>query len=54
MAPPAFPTPIGVIRMTQKTTFDALMNSQIQEAIAKSGEGDLDQLLHRGDVWTVQ
>jgi len=54
MAPPAFPTPIGVIRRTQKPTFDALMNSQIQEAVAKSGEGDLDQLLHRGDVWTVQ
>jgi 2-oxoglutarate ferredoxin oxidoreductase subunit beta len=54
MTPPAFPTPIGVIRMTQKPTFDALMNSQIQEAVTKSGEGDLDQLLHRGDVWTVQ
>ena len=54
MAPPAFPTPLGVIRVTQKPTFDALMNDQVQDAIAKSGEGDLDQLLHRGDVWTVQ
>lgn len=54
MAPPAFPTPIGVLRMAQKTTFDAVMNSQIQEAVSKSGEGDIDQLLHRGDVWTVQ
>lgn len=54
MAPPAFPTPIGVIRVAQKPTFDALMNNQIQEAVAKSGEGNLDQLLQRGDVWTVQ
>jgi 2-oxoglutarate ferredoxin oxidoreductase subunit beta len=54
MAPPAFPTPLGVIRVTQKPTFDGLMNEQVQDAIAKSGEGDLDQLLHRGDVWTVQ
>lgn len=53
MTPPTFPTPIGVIRRAQKPTFDALMNSQIQEAVAKSGKGDLDQLLHRGDVWTV-
>jgi 2-oxoglutarate/2-oxoacid ferredoxin oxidoreductase subunit beta len=54
MAPPAFPTPLGVFRVLQRPTFDALMNSQIQESIAKSGEGDIDQLLHRGDVWTVK
>jgi 2-oxoglutarate ferredoxin oxidoreductase subunit beta len=54
MTPPAFPTPIGVIRVAQKPTFDELMNHQIQDAMTKSGEGDLDQLLHRGDVWTVK
>jgi 2-oxoglutarate ferredoxin oxidoreductase subunit beta len=54
MAPPAFPTPVGVIRATEKPTLDAIMNHQVQEAKAKSGEGDLDKLLHRGDVWTVK
>ena len=54
MAPPAFPTPIGVFRILQRPTFDALMNNQIQDAVAKSGEGDIEQLLYRGDVWTVQ
>jgi len=54
LAPPAFPTPIGVFRVVQRPTFGALMNNQIQEAIAKSGEGDIDELLHRGDVWTVE
>ncbi|HXG20050.1 MAG TPA: 2-oxoacid:ferredoxin oxidoreductase subunit beta [Methylomirabilota bacterium] len=54
MTPPAFPTPIGVMRVTQKSTFDEVMNNQIQDAIAKSGNGDIDQLLRRGDVWTVQ
>jgi 2-oxoglutarate ferredoxin oxidoreductase subunit beta len=54
MAPPAFPTPIGVLRVIQKTTFDAMMNSQIQDSVTKSGDGDIDELLHRGDVWTVQ
>jgi 2-oxoglutarate ferredoxin oxidoreductase subunit beta len=54
MGPPAFPMPIGVIRVMQKTTFDEVMNSQIQDAVTKSGDGDIDQLLRRGDVWTVQ
>jgi len=54
MTPPAFPTPIGVIRVMQKPTFDALMNQQIHDAVAKSGEGDVENLLHRGDVWTVK
>jgi len=54
MIPPAFPTPIGVIRVTRKPTFDALMNHQIQDAMEKSGAGDLEKLLHQGDVWTVK
>lgn len=53
MAPPAFPTPIGVLRVVHKPSLDELMNQQIHEAKAKSGEGDLEKLLHRGDVWTV-
>jgi 2-oxoglutarate ferredoxin oxidoreductase subunit beta len=54
MTPPAFPTPIGVVRIAQKPTFDELMNRQVQDAIAKSGAGDVNQLLRRGDVWTVK
>jgi 2-oxoglutarate ferredoxin oxidoreductase subunit beta len=54
MTPPAFPTPIGVVRIAQKPTFDELMNRQVQDAIAKSGAGDPSQLLRRGDVWTVK
>jgi 2-oxoglutarate ferredoxin oxidoreductase subunit beta len=54
MTPPAFPTPIGVIRVAQKPTLDELMNRQIQDEVKKSGAGDLNQLLRRGDVWTVK
>jgi 2-oxoglutarate ferredoxin oxidoreductase subunit beta len=54
MMPPAFPTPIGVIRVAQKPTLDELMNRQIQDEVQKSGAGDLNQLLRRGDVWTVK
>jgi len=53
MAPPAFPTPIGVLHVEQKPTFDALMNQQIEEAKAKFGAGNLEKLLHQGDVWAV-
>ena len=52
MAPPAFPTPLGVIRVVERPTLDDLMNRQIEQA-KQVGEGDLEKLLHRGDVWTV-
>lgn len=53
MAPPAFPTPLGVIRVAEKPTFDEMINRQLADAKAKSKEENLDQLLHHGDVWTV-
>ncbi len=53
MEPPAFPTPIGVIRAVERPTLDELMNRQIQEVKAKQGEGHLDALLRQGEVWTV-
>jgi len=54
MGPPAFPTPIGVVRAIERPVFDNLMNRQIHDAVAKSGEGDLDAFLRQGEVWTVQ
>jgi len=30
------------------------MAQQIQDAIAKEGEGDLEKLLSEGDAWTVE
>ena len=46
-------TPIGVFRDVQAPTYDELMAGQIEGAIARSGAGDLDALLHSGDTWTV-
>lgn len=54
MEPPAFPTPIGVLRAVERPVFNDLMNRQIHDAVAKSGEGDLDALFRQGDVWTVR
>ena len=46
-------TPVGVFRDVQAPTYDELMAGQIEGAIARSGAGDLDALLHSGDTWTV-
>ncbi|MGH8012469.1 MAG: 2-oxoacid:ferredoxin oxidoreductase subunit beta [Candidatus Binataceae bacterium] len=50
---PPMPTPIGVFYSVPRPTYDAALNTQLAEAKAKMGEGDLESLLHRGDVWTV-
>ncbi len=54
MAPPNFPTPLGVLFSTERPTIEALMAQQIETAVEKSGPGKLDDLLRRGDVWTVE
>jgi 2-oxoglutarate ferredoxin oxidoreductase subunit beta len=51
---PAFPLPIGVFRAVETSTYDALLEAQVQEAIARRGQGDLRALLHSGDTWTVE
>ena len=54
MTPPAFPTPIGILRAIERPAFDEIVNRQMHEAVAKSGEGDLDALLRRAETWTVK
>ncbi|HJT32518.1 MAG TPA: 2-oxoacid:ferredoxin oxidoreductase subunit beta [Pirellulales bacterium] len=51
---PEFPEPIGVYRDVQKPMYDALINSQIEEARKSKGEGDLQKLYYSGDTWTVE
>jgi 2-oxoglutarate ferredoxin oxidoreductase subunit beta len=51
---PEFPEPIGVFRAVEKPQYDERMEQQIQEAIAKKGEGDLAALFDSGDTWTVE
>ena len=40
---PDFPVPVGVLRRIERPTHDQLINDQIADAVAKSGEGDLSQ-----------
>jgi 2-oxoglutarate ferredoxin oxidoreductase subunit beta len=54
LARPRFPIPIGVIRAVEQPTYEAVLQKQIDDAIATRGPGDLAALLHSGDTWTVE
>ena len=50
---PHGPTPIGVFRDVDRPVYNALMDEQLAAAAAQTGAGDLGELLHRGDTWTI-
>ena len=54
LARPDFPLPIGVIRAVEKPTYEAMLDDQVEAAIAQRGAGDLEKLLDSGDTWTVE
>jgi 2-oxoglutarate ferredoxin oxidoreductase subunit beta len=54
MAPPDFPTPMGVFYAVERPTYEAGASQQIEAARARLGEGDVDALLSRGDTWVVK
>jgi len=47
-------TPIGVLRSVERPAYDDLMASQLAEARARSGPGDLAALLRGNDTWEVR
>jgi 2-oxoglutarate/2-oxoacid ferredoxin oxidoreductase subunit beta len=53
MRHPEFPEPIGVLRDVPAPTFEAQVREQTEQAIAKRGVGDLNQLFRAGDTWEV-
>jgi 2-oxoglutarate ferredoxin oxidoreductase subunit beta len=50
---PDYPVPIGVFRDVEKPTYEAMMESQIEMAIAKMGPGSLEKLINSGDTWVI-
>jgi 2-oxoglutarate/2-oxoacid ferredoxin oxidoreductase subunit beta len=51
---PAFEhTPIGIFRQVERPSYDELMRTQIEEAVAQQGPGDLAALLGSGDTWRI-
>jgi 2-oxoglutarate ferredoxin oxidoreductase subunit beta len=53
MGQPEFPTPMGVIRQTEKPTYESLVEAQMAAAAAKKGPGTWHELLHGDATWTV-
>jgi 2-oxoglutarate/2-oxoacid ferredoxin oxidoreductase subunit beta len=51
---PGFPTPLGVLHAVDAPRYEAGMNEQLRQVIAKKGKGDLGQLLRAGDTWEVR
>jgi 2-oxoglutarate ferredoxin oxidoreductase subunit beta len=51
---PHGPTPIGIFRDVERPVYDRLMTEQLETARAEQGEGDLTELLHAGDTWTIE
>jgi len=53
LLPPEFPTPIGVVRAVEEPAYEQEVVAQIERERQRLGDGSLDDLLHRGDLWTV-
>jgi len=50
---PHGPTPFGIFRDVERPVYDELMREQIAAAQETQGAGDLRELLHAGDTWTI-
>ncbi len=50
---PETPTPVGVFRAVERSSYGAAMQDQLVAAAAKSGPGDLAALLRSAPTWTV-
>jgi 2-oxoglutarate ferredoxin oxidoreductase subunit beta len=48
------PRPVGIFLSVERPTYEDLMTSQIEDAKAKRGEGDMDKLLNSGDTWVIK
>lgn len=53
MRHPDMPEPMGVFRDIDAPTYNEAVHQQVDDRIAASGEGDLEQLFNQGDTWTV-
>jgi len=48
-----FPTPIGVFRQVQKSTYDGDLFAQLDEVTKLKGKGKLEKLFRMGNTWEV-
>ena len=50
---PDFPEPFGIFRDVEQPLFNDIVRGQINEAVGKKGEGDLQSLVTGSDTWSV-
>jgi 2-oxoglutarate ferredoxin oxidoreductase subunit beta len=48
------PRPFGVLRRAERPTYEDLIHEQLTTVTEEKGTGDLDELLHAGDTWTIE
>jgi len=48
------PLPFGVLRCVDKPAYTDMINDQVKQAVEKVGDGDLKDLFHDSDTWTVE
>ncbi|HVS03445.1 MAG TPA: 2-oxoacid:ferredoxin oxidoreductase subunit beta [Thermoanaerobaculia bacterium] len=53
LGPPAFPTPLGVLRAVELPAYEEGVVAQLREQRAQRGEGTLEDLLYGGETWRV-
>lgn len=51
---PEMPVPFGIFREIVKSTYDEMLNAQVQDAIKKQGKGNIKDLIYGTDTWTVK
>jgi 2-oxoglutarate ferredoxin oxidoreductase subunit beta len=51
---PHLPRPFGVFYREDRPTYEAMLQDQIQDIVAKRGKGDLQKLLQSGQNWVIE
>ena len=51
---PHLPRPVGVVYSVERPLYEVEVKRQIDQAVQKQGEGNLETLLHHGETWTIQ
>ena len=51
---PEMPIPIGIMRSSEAPNYEVGVNAQVDDAIAKKGKGELNDLVYAGEMWTVE
>src|SRR4051794_27643431 len=53
MRQPDLPEPMGILRSVEKERYVSVVRAQNEDALAKQGPGDIQQLLDGPETWTV-